>query len=1188
MGVSAVPEQIQADFVAPVAPTVEDPRDAFIAELSSQLGGLRAKVAKLIEDPAAEAGRKELARELRWLAGQATTLDLPMVAEQLCTCQAIVQASGVLGVIDAADQEQLAESLDRLDARVKAERDREMTPTSGPMPAVRPLDEVSDGSARRTEVLSIPVVVIGPYEAVGKLKARGVLEGDGLCFAVEHIKQLKSAHLLLRGLAIPPDVIVVDADADGAEALVETLLSDATTDEIPLVLVGSWETPEQASRYVALGVARCLPRPLSPGALRRACAQVAPGLVGERFDAIGETTLDELGARLSEELHQGLCDSAADDFVRRKRVDIGDGSDVLTVLWDAVGRIRELVTVKSAGELRFRNNGPHDALPNASWLSRTTRREQSDRAASINEVRQACAEKSLEGCTIVVAEDDLSTNWFLTGVLREAGATVYDALDGNAALDHAFRHVPDVVLSDVVMPQLDGFALCRAIKRDVLLRGTPVLLLSWKADLLQRVQELGAGADGYLLKEATGASLLQRVREVMYPRRSVAQRLAAGGTVRGRLDSLTPYGLLQLVCRLRPESRVTLRDAVDLFEVELRGGRPVRASQTGGGRTVNGLEALTALVAMSVGRFGVDSASDSAIVSFELEGELEELLGGAIAHVRAAQSLLAGPNLLRVERVVLDDDRMKARLEATPEPARGLLRALSAGASPAELIRTAKTATDLLERVLADAARHSGIAQVLGSNGHDRLPAAIERELSLLDGHADRAALRESHAPLAMAAPLVTAPAVQPIEVAPEPENLAAPVLDDDAYEIEVDLTGSPPEIVRRATLTPAAPLSPSCPLASTAPAPTEPTDASADEDEGEEELEVDELSAEVLISELSARALEVDQRGAEGPEELSGPFGPPPTRELQAHTPILASSVAVASVRTGSTPIAGSVEAHGPRLATLDQGEQPAARDQPALDAEEPHTSTSASLPKATCTAASRGAAEESRATTSTLQPPPEAPPRVSLDTKAAEPIMPRVPGPSSYGPRAHGEQPPANKSWSRFVLPLLFAIIGVSLAIGARWLRQGRATAPPAVPAHPLQPPVIGAPGQPQPAQPAAQPAAVSPASPNEVGSPGDKDHAADLPAPEQAIELPLSKKQRAKLRAGEGLLEIVAGRKDKIYVDGRLLGRGPLRKLRLKADGKTHEIRVKLRGEERVRYVVMKPAVRLRIRVAPPWSR
>ncbi len=1164
MGVSAVPKQIQNDFGASAAaqtPAVEDPRDAFISELGSQLGALRAKIAKLIEDPSGEVGRKELSGDLRWLAGQATTLDFPIISEQLGTCQAIVQASGVLGAVDAADQEQLAESLDRLDARVGAERDREMTPTSGPMPGVRPLDEVSDGGARRTDVLSIPVAVIGPYETVGKLKARGAVEGDGYFFSIEHIKQVKSAHLLVRGLATPPDVIVVDADAEGAEALVETLLSDATTDEIPVVLVGTWESPEEASRYVALGVARCLARPLSPGALRRACAQVAPGLAGERVDLIGETTLDELGARLSEELHQGLCDAAADDIVRRKRVDIGDGSDVLTVLWDAVARIRELVTVKSAGELRFQSNGPQEALPGASWLSRKTRREQSDRSGSSNEVRQTNPDKSLKDCTIVVAEDDLSTNWFLTGVLREAGATVLDALDGNAALDHAFRHVPDVVLSDVVMPQLDGFALCRAIKNDVLLRGTPVLLLSWKADLLQRVQELGAGADGYLLKESTGASLLQRVREVLYPRRSVAQRLAAGGTVRGRLDSLTPYGLLKLACRLRPESRVTLRDAVDLFEVELRGGRPVRASQTTGDKTVNGLEALTALMAMSVGRFGVEDACDSAIVSFELEGELQELLGGAIAHVRAAQGLLSGPNLLRVDRVILDEDRMKTRLEATPEPARGLLRALSAGASPAELIRNAKTASDLLERVLADAARHGGIAQVLASNGQDRLPAAIERELSLLDGQADRGAMRESHAPLAIAAPTLTAPT----ESAMDPTALS-----ETAVEIEVEITGTPPEIVQRASLTPAAPHSPSCPPASTAPCAVDElaeTPAEEQEPEGQEEIEEeDNLSAEVLISELSEEAL--------GVKELSGPFGPLPSRERQTHTPILASSVAVATERTGLTPIAGSVgEADGPSLAALDE--------EPAED--EPSKPAPAPLSTATCTAEPRAATKlaqpSARAEAPVVQPPRE--------QDADEPIMPRVPGPSSYAPRGYGDPPPAGKSWSRWILPLLFAIIGVSLAIGARWWRQNRAAPLPATePTPAVQPHAVGAPGQAQPARAPAQP----PVSPAPTPAPADNDSTPpNTPlAPEQAIELPLSKKQRAKLRAGEGLLEIVAGRKDKIYVDGRLLGRGPLRKLRLKADGKTHEIRVKLRGEERVRYVVMKPAVRLRIRIAPPWSR
>ena len=77
-----------------------------------------------------------------------------------------------------------------------------------------------------------------------------------------------------------------------------------------------------------------------------------------------------------------------------------------------------------------------------------------------------------------MAEDDLSTNWFLSGVFREAGATVSDAFDGEQALDRIYRKPPDLVVSDVVMPGIDGFALCRALKRDVVLRSVPVLLLS--------------------------------------------------------------------------------------------------------------------------------------------------------------------------------------------------------------------------------------------------------------------------------------------------------------------------------------------------------------------------------------------------------------------------------------------------------------------------------------------------------------------------------------------------------------------------------------------------------------------------------------------------------------------------------------------------------------------------------------
>jgi hypothetical protein len=74
---------------------------------------------------------------------------------------------------------------------------------------------------------------------------------------------------------------------------------------------------------------------------------------------------------------------------------------------------------------------------------------------------------------------------------------------------------------------------------------------------------------------------------------------------------------------------------------------------------------------------------------------------------------------------------------------------------------------------------------------------------------------------------------------------------------------------------------------------------------------------------------------------------------------------------------------------------------------------------------------------------------------------------------------------------------------------------------------------------------------------------------------------------LRKGQGLLEVVAGRNDEIVVDGKEVGHGPTVKLTVEASDEPHEVRVKLRGEERVRYVVVKEATRVRLRVAPPWS-
>jgi signal transduction histidine kinase len=83
--------------------------------------------------------------------------------------------------------------------------------------------------------------------------------------------------------------------------------------------------------------------------------------------------------------------------------------------------------------------------------------------------------------------------------------------DGEAALAAARREAPDMILSDVMMPRLDGFGLLRAIRTDASLREVPVVLLSARAGEEARIEGLNAGADDYVVKPFSARELLARV-----------------------------------------------------------------------------------------------------------------------------------------------------------------------------------------------------------------------------------------------------------------------------------------------------------------------------------------------------------------------------------------------------------------------------------------------------------------------------------------------------------------------------------------------------------------------------------------------------------------------------------------------------------------------------------------------------
>ncbi len=248
-------------------------------------------------------------------------------------------------------------------------------------------------------------------------------------------------------------------------------------------------------------------------------------------EPLGDVTVTNLADRLVAEVRRGLVDSVeADGNVLT--VPLGDGTDVLAAVWAAVARVRELVTMRSGGKVRFEPGGPEGAIPLAPWTGAD--RRAGERLPGSRDAQDV----SIAGRTIVVVDDDPAVVWFISGLLQAAGAEVLEAHDGDRALELAQNAWPDLVVSDVLMPGLDGYALCREIKRDAAIRDVPVILLSWKEDLLQRMRELGADADGYMRKEATASQVVQRVREVLRPRARVEARIAEGGEVRGRLDGL--------------------------------------------------------------------------------------------------------------------------------------------------------------------------------------------------------------------------------------------------------------------------------------------------------------------------------------------------------------------------------------------------------------------------------------------------------------------------------------------------------------------------------------------------------------------------------------------------------------------------------------------------------------------------
>ncbi len=163
--------------------------------------------------------------------------------------------------------------------------------------------------------------------------------------------------------------------------------------------------------------------------------------------------------------------------------------------------------------------------------------------------------KSVSAGTVVIAEDDDEQRTIVTKYLQDAGYRVEGVAAGSRVVETVRSERPSVVLLDVEMPELDGYSVCRELKADPALAAIPVLFLTTRARLDDRLAGLTLGADDYLAKPVDLAELLLRLEHVSDRFTARAQE--------ANVSNVLSYEEFAQVCRKRlrllPGSLVLIR-----------------------------------------------------------------------------------------------------------------------------------------------------------------------------------------------------------------------------------------------------------------------------------------------------------------------------------------------------------------------------------------------------------------------------------------------------------------------------------------------------------------------------------------------------------------------------------------------------------------------------------------------------
>jgi len=251
--------------------------------------------------------------------------------------------------------------------------------------------------------------------------------------------------------------------------------------------------------------------------------------------------------------------------------------------------------------------------------------------------------------TRILVVDDEENIRHLLRLAFEDGFEVFEAVDGMDALDKALAHKPHLILSDIMMPRLDGYGLYRKIKSRPETANIPFVFLSAKKDVDERVVGLEMGADDYITKPFSIKELKAKIRSITKKISDMKEL----GSLEGLLKEVDLVDVIQLIEMGRKTGMLLLESPWGPGRVYFQQGDPVYAMT----ERWKGVEAFNTMLTWKEGRFKLDQKAVSIEPNISHSGGQELLMEGVRLADEMEESLRSLPPVDTVLRPAEGGDR---------------------------------------------------------------------------------------------------------------------------------------------------------------------------------------------------------------------------------------------------------------------------------------------------------------------------------------------------------------------------------------------------------------------------------------------------------------------------------------------------------------------------------------------------